>query len=87
MRFHGSRNPELWVSPNDNNSFAYYYDGSILDETETCYCRECGQLRQVKLGTVPIPPDDPWRCSACGSLEVESRVWADANTGEKCYGR
>lgn len=75
-----------WVSPNDNNSFAYYCDGSTLEETETCYCRECGQWRQIKLETVPISPDDPWRCSACGSLEVESRVWADANTGENATG-
>ena len=30
--------------------------------------------------------DDPWRCSACGSLEVESRVWANANTGENATG-
>lgn len=84
----GSTEVEIraWVSPNDNNSFAYYCDGSTLEETETCYCRECGQWRQVKLETAPIPPNDPWRCSACGSLEVESRVWVDANTGENATG-
>lgn len=30
------------VSPNLGNSFAMYSDGNTLEESTTCYCRECG---------------------------------------------
>ena len=27
-------------------------------------------------------PADPWRCAACGSLQVSCQVWVDSNTYE-----
>lgn len=74
-----------WVRPNDNNSFAFYCD-TTLEETETCYCHECGGWQSLKVEAVSVPQEDPWRCSACGSLNVECRTWADANTGEGAAG-
>lgn len=31
------------VSPNLDNAFAAYCDGNTLEESTTCYCRECGE--------------------------------------------
>lgn len=31
-------------------------------------------------------PSDPWRCSMCGSLSVECRIWRNVNTGETAAG-
>lgn len=37
-------------------------------------------------GFIEDGKNDPWRCSACGSLQVECRTWTDANTGEDAAG-
>ena len=29
------------VNPNDNNSFAFYCDGNVLEDVGTCYCHNC----------------------------------------------
>lgn len=44
----GSREVEIraWVSPNLDNAFAMYYDGNSLEESETCYCHQCGEWTQ-----------------------------------------
>lgn len=75
-----------WISPNDNNSFSFYYDGNALEDTETCYCRECGEWTKPAFEKVKIPPTNLLRCNVCGSLHVECRKWSDVNTGEEAAG-
>lgn len=40
----------------------------------------------IENGFIQDEKEDPWCCSACGSLHVECRTWADANTGEGAAG-
>lgn len=80
----GSSEVEIraWVSPNLDNAFSMYYDGDSLEDTETCYCRKCGEWTKPAFEKVEIPPADPWRCRNCGSIAVEEQVWCCVNTGE-----
>ena len=84
----GSKEVEVraWVSPNLDNAFSMYYDGSSLEESETCYCRACGEWTSPVFEQEAIPPADPWRCAACGSLSVERKISIDVNSNDFDFG-
>lgn len=67
------------VNPNDQTTIADYCrrDESI---TEEGWCNLCNE--QVALKTIDDGNHNPWRCKECGSLNIQQKVWADANTGE-----
>ncbi len=77
----GSRKVEIraWVSPNQSNAFAMYYDGNTLEESETCYCRQCGKWTEPVFGQEEITPGESYRCTNCGSTDVQRKVWARPN--------
>lgn len=72
-----------WVSPNLGNAFAMYYDGNALKESETCYCRQSGEWTGPVFGQEEITPGEPYRCTNCGSTEVQRKVWARPNNGNQ----
>lgn len=75
-----------WVSPNLNNAFSIYCSGDSLEDTETCYCRACGEWTSLVFEQEAIPPADPWRCAACGSLSVERKISMDVNSNDFVFG-
>lgn len=81
----GSREVEVraWVSPNLDNAFAMYHDGNWLEESETCYCHECGERSEPRFEQEEITPSEPYRCTNCGSTDVQRKVWARPNNGNE----
>ena len=81
----GSREVEVraWVSPNLGNAFVMYYDRNTLEESETCYCRQCGEWTGPVFGQEEILSQEPYRCTHCGSTDVQRKVWARPNNGNQ----
>lgn len=71
------------VSPNLGNSFSMYCDGNTLEESETCYCRECGAWTEPVFEQEKTAPEEPYRCTNCGSTDVQRKVWARPNNGNE----
>ena len=81
----GSREVDVraWVSPNLDNAFAMYHDGNSLEETETCYCRQCGEWTEPVFEQEEVIPEEPYRCTNCGSTEVQRAAWVRPNRGHE----
>ena len=48
------------------------------------YLPEINSVGDVSINTgatIKEPVVNPWRCEACGSLNVEQKIWVDSNTG------
>lgn len=70
-----------WVKPYENNRFSAYCESSLA-ETETAYCRSCGEWVALVEKEVEVPSPDPWRCRHCGSKSVQQMAWVDVNSLE-----
>lgn len=81
----GSREVDIcaWISPNLDNSFSMYYDGTSLEESETCYCHECREWTKPVFEQVEITHEEPYRCTNCGSTNVQRKVWARPNNNNE----
>lgn len=57
----GSNEVEVraWVSPNLDNSFSMYCDGNTLEESETCYCHQCGEWTEPRFEQEVILIEEP----------------------------
>lgn len=81
----GSREVEIraWVSPNLDNAFAMYYDGNSLEESETCYCHQCGEWTQPIFEHEETPSEELYRCTHCGSTHVQYKAWVRPNNSHE----
>lgn len=73
---------QAWVRPNSDNAFMYY-DGNTLEESETCYCRACGEYTQPRFEQEEITLPELYRCTNCGSTDVQRKVWVRPNNGNQ----
>ena len=74
------------VSPNLGNSFSMYSDGNTLEESETCYCHQCGGWTEPRFEQEKIAPREPYRCTNCGSIHVQHKAWVRSNDDNEYVG-
>lgn len=84
----GSNEVEVraWVSPNLDNSFSMYCDGNTLEESETCYCHQCGEWTEPVFEQKETTPEEPYRCTNCGSTHVQHKAWVRTNKNNEYVG-
>jgi hypothetical protein len=59
------------LNPNDDNTIREYFTDAYASDGGLCFCNDCVDQREFQVVETPDEESDPWRCSECGSLDVE----------------